>query len=137
MRPMMTFDATLSYFKEIEKDAPESIVPLVSDLSGEIANALAVWKSVPIDVHTHGDCCAENDQEKWEWLWSQARVDEEKFIEYSGIKYMNAKSVLKRIKYLRLVYPDGTINEMARGIMQGILVKSVRSRGRPTKRSSE
>tara|TARA_R110000824_G_scaffold344688_1_gene531306 strand:+ start:376 stop:777 length:402 start_codon:yes stop_codon:yes gene_type:complete len=133
----MTFDATLSYFKEIEKDAPESIVPLVNDLSGEMANALAVWKSVPISVDIDGECYSENDQEKWEWLWSQARVNEEKFIEYSGIKYMNAKSILERIKYLRLVYPDGTINEMARGIMQGILVKSVRGRGRPTKRSSE
>ena len=133
----MTFDATLSYFKEIEKDAPESIVPLVNDLSGEMVNALAVWKSVPIDVDIDGKCYSEKDQEKWEWLWSQATVNEEKFIEYSGIKYMNAKSILERIKYLRLVYPDGTINEMARGIMQGILVKSVRSRGRPTKRSSE
>jgi hypothetical protein len=120
----MTFGEILKYFKESE--SPETIIPLID--SGELRNALIAWKSVLITYESNKDCNSNIEQEQWEWLWDNVKFDMQKFGIVSGCKPQNIRNVFDRLKGLRLIYPDGTINVLATSYLQSIIISKIPKR---------
>jgi len=120
----MTFDEILVNFKTKETESPENIAPLVENR--ELIDAMISWKAVAITRNTNiGSCPHTNENEQWDWLWQNVKFDLAAFGSLSGVRYQDASNLLIRLKGLRLIYPDATINGIARQYLQGIIIKMI------------
>lgn len=116
---MNSFGEILAHFKKVE-DA-ENIVPLIED--GELRNAVVAWKSVAIQYVTPlQECRLQDESARWNWLWTQVSYDKVAFGIVAGLKAQDAGKVISRLVGLRLIYPDGTINNYSRQYLTSIIL---------------
>ena len=130
----MTFQETIESFRAREEEWVENVAPLIE--SGTLRDGLVAWKSVTIAIKSDGQCQSEAENEMWDWLWEQVQYDQSVFQAVSGVKMQDVGGLLVRLRGLRLIYPDGTINKFARDFLQAqILAKLTGKRpvGRPKK----
>ena len=136
---MESIGEILAYFKKREAEDVENITPLMDD-SG-LRNGVVAWKSVTVKfVEGGGKCDGNTDVERWNWLWSQTEYDQGEFGAVAGIRTQDIGGVLRRLTGLRLIYPDGSINGMARQFLQAQIMAKLqgkRGAGRPKKNTSE
>jgi len=125
---MATFGEILRRFKDSEE--PENIVPLIEDAS--LRNGLVAWKSVTISVKGGlKECPHDNETSQWNWLWQQVEYDPQTFGTVAGVKPADVGKLVTRLIGLRLIYPDGTVNELAKNYLQTIIMaKLPKKRGR-------
>lgn len=115
----MTLGEVLKQFKENE--TAESIVPLVE--SEELRNAVVAWKSVVVSFKEPKDCPPDiSEAERWAWMWDQADFDLNSFATVAGCQPQHVGRVFARLRGLRLIYPDGTINNFAAKYLQAIIM---------------
>jgi len=132
---MLSYGEVLNYFKRQEEDNVGALVPLIEDSS--LRHGLVAWKGTPVKIVGVRECDEKtNDREKWEWLWEDVEIDEQKFTILSGGKIQGAKSLLARLIGLRLVYPDGTVNRLANQYLRAIIMEKIekgsgKPKGRP------
>ena len=126
---MKSFLSLLTYFKGNE--SPENIVPLVE--SGDLRNALVAWKSVTAKRKEEQSCPYPDETSQWNWLWQQITYDQSTFGTVAGLKTQDTGSILTRLIGLRLIYPDGTINELARLYLESIIVAKLPKRPKAPK----
>ena len=128
---MATFGEILANFKKAASSEPENIVPLMSDDS--LMNGLIAWKSVIVTFKNAGDCPHQQESQKWQWLWDNIEFDSAAFATVAGVRMQDASCMLTRLKGLKLIYPDGTINEMSRQYLQSLILAKIKSvsRGMP------
>jgi hypothetical protein len=122
-----SFGEVLSKFKKIE--SPESIFPLLEDIP--LCNALIAWKAVKIIYKAATDCTETIEQARWEWLWSQIEYDQKDFGVVAGCKGQEAPGMLSRLRGLRLIYPDGTINNYAKQYLAQVIILRIQGRKKP------
>jgi len=126
---MSSFGEILQNFKDSE-DA-ENLVPLIEDQS--LRNGLVAWKSVSITYKNTGDCPCKDETSKWNWLWQQIEYDSNTYAAVSGVKAQDVSTLILRLIGLRLIYPDGTVNVLARKYLQAMIMDKIgKRRGRPT-----
>jgi len=125
---MESFGDVLKSFKEAEE--PENIVSLIDDES--LRNGLVAWKSVRIEPAPTDEvfCSATDPVERWEWLWHAVRFDRAKFGIVAGVKAQEAGTLLTRLIGLRLIYPDGTVNNFASQYLQSIIMAKLHKVGK-------
>lgn len=135
---MATLGEILDKFKRQEPENVENIAPLTEDT--ELRNGLVAWKSVGITYkHAGAVCTAQDDVGQWRWVWEQVEFDSAHFGIVAGIRTQDIGSVLERLKGLRLIYPDGSINGMARQFLQSQIMAKLRGKrpqGRPKNEDS-
>ena len=124
---MSSFGEVLAHFKKSEE--PENIVPLIEDAA--LRNGLVAWKSVTIKNKPAEDCKFKDETSKWNWLWSRVEYDPKHFGVVAGCKAQEAVNLLTRLIGLRLIYPDGTVNNYAKQYLQSIIMAKV---GKPGKK---
>lgn len=131
---MASFGEVLSDFKSRAANEPENIAPLIDDQI--LMNGLIAWKSVPIRFKKSEDCPCKSDSDKWEWLWQSVDYDTGTFGTVAGVKNQDVIPLFIRLKGLKLIYPDGTINSLACQYLQGLILGKLRlatkGRERPT-----
>lgn len=116
------FGGILAEFKKIEE--PENIVPLMDDEM--LRNGLVAWKSVSI-TYKKAESCSYNDKNsRWNWLWTMIEYDMTHFAIVAGVKPQDAVSLFRRLMGLRLIYPDGTINEFAKKYLQSLIMAKIK-----------
>jgi hypothetical protein len=130
----MNFGEVLAHFKK--KEDAESLVPLIEDQV--LRKAIAAWKSVKITFKTPiGDCSEDQDEVcKWEWLWSTLDFNTNHFGVVAGLKGQDIEPTLMRLRGLRLIYPDGTINVLAQQYLRSIVMthlNKAKPKGQPQK----
>jgi hypothetical protein len=132
---MESFGEVLSYFKGREEEDVENITPLIED--SQLRSGLVAWKSVSIRFIDGGARCESlTDVEKWDWLWDQVEFNQDIFGVVAGFRTQDIGAIFLRLKGLRLIYPDGTINNMARQFLQSQILQKLsgkKSPGRPKK----
>jgi len=134
---MASIGELMSHFRKIESDNVENIAPLTEDK--ELRNSLVAWKSVSITWKDAGaQCDSTSEVEQWNWLWSQVSYDQHQFGVVAGLLTQDIGSVLERLKGLRVIYPDGSINSFARQFLQAQIMAKLKrkSPGRPKKTES-
>lgn len=114
----MTLGEVLKFFKENE--SPENIVPLVED--AELRNGVVAWKSVVVKYKDNEPCTANSEAEQWNWMWSKVDFDLKTYATVAGIQPQYAGNLFQRLKGLRLIYPDGTIHNLASRFLQSIIM---------------
>jgi len=124
----MMFGEVLKEFKL--KEGPEVLVPLIEDVV--LRKALVAWPSVKIEfIVPVGDCEPEADEvTKWEWMWSRVKFNEGMFGVVAGLRGQDVSSVIVRLRGLRLIYPDGTINKLAQQYLRSIVASQL-SKAKP------
>lgn len=127
----MTFGEILAQFKKKASDEPENIVPLMENDS--LINGLIAWKSVIITYKELGQCPYSEDSRSWQWLWEGIEFDLGVLATVSGVRVQDVSALLTRLKGLRLIYPDGTINDIAKQYLSSLIANKIRSsmRGLP------
>ena len=129
---MKTFNDILNLFKAKEEEETECIVPLIDSI--ELRHGISAWKSVKISKTSEEDCDEEDQLIMWEWIWEQVEFDINGFATVAGVKVYEASSLIARLKGLRLIYPDGSINKVAQEYLHELaLGKLSRGKGRPKK----
>lgn len=115
----MKFIELVDKFKSSEGDIAENLIMIMDDSS--LRGGLLAWQSMIIDCPDYE--CAENKdiKEEWDWLWLNIKIDYKKFACIANIKEYEAINLINRLKALRLIYPDGTINKYARAYMRKIV----------------
>jgi hypothetical protein len=128
---MATFGEILAHFKKAASNEPENIVPLMQD--DGLINGLISWKSVVIKYGEAGGCPHQEESRMWQWLWENIDFDASAFAAVAGVRVQDVSSLLTRLRGLRLIYPDGTINEIAKQYLQSLIANKIRSsmRGLP------
>jgi hypothetical protein len=115
------FGETLADFKKAE--APEGIYPLLSE--PPLCNALVAWRSVSIRYKKASECPVADDPGKWDWLWDQVEFDVGSFGVVAGCPSAEVANMLNRLKGLRLIYPDGSINEYAKQFLASQIIQKI------------
>ena len=127
---MASFGEILAGFKSRAANEPENLAPLIDDQM--LVNGMIAWKSVSIRFREQKDCCLKSDSEQWEWLWQNVDYDTNTFGIVAGVRQQDVIPLFVRLKGLRLIYPDGTINSLACQYLQGLILGKLRpaTRGR-------
>ena len=133
----MTFGEILARFKGMEKDSPESVAPLLDNV--ELRNGLVSWRSVSIRYRDASDCHHKDETSQWNWLWQQIEYDKSTFGTVAGIKPAQVDTLITRLMGLRLIYPDGTINTMAKQYLSAMIMAKITGprRGRPPTKKND
>jgi len=132
---MSTWQEILDEFKKDE--AAESIVPLIED--ERLRNAVVAWKSVTIERTGKANCEDAGEVARWNWLWTQVKYDQETFGTVAGLKPQDVKPVMTRLIGLRMIYPDGNINDFAKQYLKAIIMQRLQGKkapGRPRKQAA-
>ena len=119
------FGSILAAFKRLAMGEAENIFPIMED--GTLVNGLIAWKSVKVTFKALTDCPHTDEVGKWEWLWDNVEFDMSRFGAVAGVKVQDAGNLLTRLKGLRLIYPDGTINVLAKQYLQAQIMGKIRS----------
>lgn len=108
----MNFGKLLEAFKNNETDVAENVIIVIND--DILRNALLAWGSMVIDYDSEEECNCDDSKRQWEWMWSKINIDYRKFSLVANVKQYEAAKLIERLKSLRLIYPDGTVNNVAR-----------------------
>jgi len=121
---MATFGEVLAQFKESEE--AENVAPLVED--DTLRNGVIAWKSVVTSIRCGaGEQCGESDPARqWDWLWSRVEFDVAHFGVVAGCRAQDASGLFSRLKGLRLIYPDGTIQGFASQYLQAMIMAKLK-----------
>lgn len=104
----MDFEALLEQYKASPRR--ESAVLLLQD-----ANLLAytvIFKQCPPELVTHYPI-----EMNWTGLWECVRVDYDAIAMLADDELVKARKTIERLKGLRLIYPDGTLPDLATKII--------------------
>jgi hypothetical protein len=112
------------YFKNTS--TPEKVVALMGDKK-LIASVLA-WKSVVITKNDDEKCEFEGDNERWDWLWKRINWDRDKYHLVTGLKVQDVGTCFERLKGLKLIYPDGTIDKFATQYLNSIIMRALKTK---------
>jgi hypothetical protein len=121
---MSSFGEVLAEFKRLE--TPESVFPLLEDKA--LCDALMAWRSVKVTYKTASDCGETVEQAKWDWLWNQVEYEQKDFSVVAGCKAQEAPGMLTRLRGLRLIYPDGSINNFARQYLGSLIIQKIQGK---------
>ncbi len=128
----MDLGKILGDFKKSE--SAESIIPLVD--SEELRNGVVAWKSIVVTYKKMTDCKESDEAAKWEWMWTQIDFDVRNFGIVAGVSPQYAANLYMRLKGLRLIYPDGTINSIAAKYLVGLVMAKLPKPPKPPKPKS-
>jgi hypothetical protein len=117
----MSLAELLKYFKENE--SLESIVALAD--SEDLRNGVVAWKSVDVKFVKNEQCDEKTEAGQWNWMWTQVQFNLQMFAVVSGCPKSKADELFIRLKGLRLIYPDATINSYAAKFIQAQVMKSL------------
>jgi hypothetical protein len=119
---MASFGEVLAEFKASEE--AENVVPLMEDK--QLQNGVVAWKSVTVKHLELADCPETDPVKKWEWMWGRVKYELEGFAAVAGVRIQDVGPLINRMIGLRLIYPDGTINKLAKQYMQSMILAKIR-----------
>lgn len=120
--------AILEALKAAQDEMAETAIVLVGDPRAK--KIVGAWMTYPAKWKANGGRIPNGEDDKWEWAWKGSHLPEEDELvkslsEASGVPYYVAIDKWRMVKAARLVYPDGTINFFAGGILRGDVYREI------------
>jgi hypothetical protein len=115
----MSFGELLEAFKKEEGDFAECIMPVIDD--ADIRNGVLAWQSMLIDYDVDSKCPHQDSKRQWEWMWNNIQYDVNLFSVIAKIEVFEANKLVNRLRAYRLIYPDGTSNNIARAYLRQVV----------------
>ena len=116
-----SYGEILKEFKDSE--SPDGIFSLMHD--SKLGDGFSAWKAAKITFKKITTDPPDEERNRWDWLWDQVDVDYRAFGVVAGSKSQMAQDLFERLKGLRLIYPDGTVNSMAKSYINQIIMKQI------------
>lgn len=109
----MNFDELLEQYKANPKR--ESAMLLLTD--ERLLSYAVIFKQSPPERRLVDGIEAEPVEATWRALWDCVNVDLDRIAMLADDELVKARKMLERLKGLRLVFPDGTLQELATKII--------------------
>lgn len=93
-----------------EAESMEKII-FLQDIS--LCQGIIAWKNLEIEFINEETEYNELTEESWKRLWDFCNFDMDNFAVFIGKKYSDAEDILKRLAFLKLIYPDGNVDKYA------------------------
>ena len=122
----------LDVFKAQEMRRPEAVHPLIKDL--ELRNLVVAWSMASVSLGVPKGEIPEDDAAKWAWLWTGSKYDRDGLANAMGIPVpRNVGKIVDRARSFRLIYPDGTANEIALQFIRSQIQKELKGKDKKKK----
>ena len=115
------FNKILNAYKNNDIET-QNLIFLMGNKGVEICQCIVAWKNTRVELNFKADVKRKTDD--WEYLWAFCFFDEKQFAGLCEMEQFEARKKFEKLKTLKLIYPDGTANSLADGIINGILKKS-------------
>lgn len=112
----LTFAEALALFKAEENNEVAALTLNDKGLQAILACWPMVQRRIPDALPARGGMC-----DVWSLLWSIVEFDEREVVELSGLPTGIAIAAFRRAKATRLIYPDGGVHKVARGVLQKLI----------------
>ena len=125
----MMFGDVLNYFKKIESSNPEVIIVLVDD--AKLRNSIIAWQQASRTEYITpvGECPSDlPDNQKWDWMWEKTKFNKSDFGVAAGLLGQEVDNILIRLKGLRLIYPDGSVNQLAKQYIMSLVSNAIKKK---------
>ena len=107
-------------YKLHEADYMDNLIFILDEKNNEIRNAIIAWKNVNVQL---SDSVEINESNDWEYVWEHCRYDLKEFMNLTSLDRGDAGAMINRLRGLKLIYPDGTINNNASKVVRSITKK--------------
>ena len=109
------FQLLLQKFQDLSKsDTLQKFVFLLDPKQRLLCKGLIAWKNIKttLDFSTCKDI-----SDQLQFIWQFARIDIKSYCTILQISQGEAISLINRLKKLNLIFPDGTVNTTAYGVL--------------------
>ena len=101
----------------------ETIIFLLDDKKQNLGKALVAWKN--IQVVQSFDIQEKQIEDEWEWVWQFCKYDIKQFALLTDEEQNDSIKLIKKLKTLRLIFPNGHINSIAQGVVRGMIQQGI------------
>jgi hypothetical protein len=119
----------LDVFKAQESERPEVIHPLLNN--SILRNLVIAWSMTPVSFATPKGEVPEEEAARWRWLWQGVRFDRDDIANALKLDRTKVGRLVDRASAFRLIYPDGTANELALQFIRQEIAKGLKGKGKP------
>jgi hypothetical protein len=114
--------------------SPERFVCLVDDL--EAMRVVALWPSLPKNWRRPRTLMPASDNERWLWIWDGVEFDEWQFAAMVELQLRTLRSKIMLLAAARILFPDGTVPDGARGILHAAVGGRIRTKPEPKRKAT-
>jgi len=116
------FQKLLSDFKKQEDKLAENVIFIIDNI--DLQKVIIAWGNTKVII-VEETIPRDKNISDWEYMWKYCRYSKTQFISLTGLESVTAVKYLNHLKDLKLLYPDGTINGIARKFIGGVLRNSI------------
>ena len=108
---MTTIDLLDEFILHSSNDDNIEKLIFLQDMS--LCQGIIAWKNLKITFVNAEIDFSNLDNDSWNALWDYSEFEIDDFATLVGKNYSDAEDLLKRLIFLRYVYPDGRVNDIA------------------------
>ena len=97
-----------------EEERLENMIFLLDTAGLTLCKAIIAWPQVRVVVEPEGP---PPEKDKMSWLWSGCRYDVKTMASILGVEQQRATELVKQLRDMGMIYPDGTVNTVARKLV--------------------
>lgn len=108
---MTTIDLLDEFISHSSNDDNIEKLIFLQDMS--LCQGIIAWKNLKITFVNAEIDFSNLDNDSWNALWDYSEFEIDDFATLVGKNYSEAEDLLKRLIFLKYVYPDGRVNDIA------------------------
>ena len=116
----------LTTFKDQEEERLECVHPLVKDTL--LRNFVVAWSMSDVTFKRPEGPIPGDEATRWNWLWTGVQFDRNEIANALKIDRTKVGRLVDRASAFRLIYPDGTVNQMAIKFIRSEIAKAMASK---------
>ena len=115
----------------------ESIEKLIFLQDTTLCQGLVAWKNMNVRFEEDEIDFSQPEAVLWNKLWDYCEFDLEDFAVLIGKKYSEAEDVLKRLVFMKFIYPDGRVDKIALSYTRNVSKNMISKMFSKSKKSGE
>ena len=97
-------------FNMSDEDSMEKLIFLQDTV---LCQGIIAWKNMNVNFADREIDFTELSEDSWNKLWGYSQFDSDDFAVMIGKKYGEAEEILRRLAFLKLIYPNGEVDKFA------------------------
>lgn len=97
-------------FNMSDEDSMEKLIFLQDTV---LCQGIIAWKNMNVKFMDREIDFTELNEDSWNKLWGYSQFDSDDFAVMIGKKYGEAEEILKRLAFLKFIYPNGEVDKFA------------------------
>jgi hypothetical protein len=127
----------MNWLEEINKlkslpVSAEKILALKSD--SRLTQGIIAWQNIHVARKESTDPVNDSMNAIVDWLWETTDFDKDQWRIMSGFKVEEVDTIFQRLKGLKLIYPDGTVDDLVTLYLRSVVNKLIYGEAKPVGR---